>query len=254
MDSKIKIYMGIPSTGDRVDEQCYALRRLEKEYGDKIEFVYPDICARRIFHDFARNNIVDEFLDTDCDLLWFLDSDVVPKYDILDIVVDHYDKWMVAGAPYPVWMKNKVVFVTYQYDGEKFVVHDVPRNGQDYGWTDGIATGCIFIKRQIFDLLEKPYFEFKYRNEDRFITEGEDIGFIKKVNKLGYRFFTKFNSPCRHYKTVDLLEINNYAIDFSNANIERYSEDIKKQLGPALNKLRGKTKPQIITQPKLVIP
>ena len=93
--SKIKIYMGVPTTGTILDVQVTALRKIEELYGDQVEFVYPETCVRRMFHDFARNAIVDAFLATDCDILWFLDSDVAPPDNILDLVVEHGDKWKV---------------------------------------------------------------------------------------------------------------------------------------------------------------
>jgi hypothetical protein len=39
MNKKIKIYMGIPSRGERSDLQTFVLRDLEKLYGDQIELV-----------------------------------------------------------------------------------------------------------------------------------------------------------------------------------------------------------------------
>src|SRR3990167_8298778 len=96
--------MGIPSNGDRVDAQNYYLRRMEKQYGDRIEFIYPEIYIGRIFHDHARNAYVDQFLASNCDILWFLDADIIPAEKTLELITQHVDKWDMAGAPYPVWM------------------------------------------------------------------------------------------------------------------------------------------------------
>ena len=100
---KIKIYCGIPSTGDRVDVQNYWWREVQDRYSDRIELVFPELCVQRIFHDFARNEVVEEFLATDCDVLFFLDSDICPPKFLFDIVTNHYDKWEAAGAPYGIW-------------------------------------------------------------------------------------------------------------------------------------------------------
>src|SRR4051812_8912917 len=105
MSKPIKVYMGIPSTGDRVDSQSYALRVIEKRYADQVELVYPKDCVQRIFHDAARNAIVEEFLASDCDVLWFLDSDICPPPHVIELVTKHWDKWEAAGAPYPIWMR-----------------------------------------------------------------------------------------------------------------------------------------------------
>jgi hypothetical protein len=75
---KWRVYMGVPSTGGINDFLPYMVREWEKRYSDDIEFVWPDVLCQRIFHDAARQGIVEDFLKTDCDILWFIDSDVVP--------------------------------------------------------------------------------------------------------------------------------------------------------------------------------
>jgi GT2 family glycosyltransferase len=227
---KIKIYMGIPSTGTREDSQNYVLRRLEKEYGDRYEFVYPEVCVSRIFHDFARNAVVDDFLASDCDVLWFLDSDVIPHRDIMSLF-DKYEEWELAGAPYPVFMKpagydnQQVVFTIYKEHDGKYLTANIPEKGTEY--VDGIATGCIFIKRSVFEGLQKPYFDFKYDPETRRMVEGEDIGFCRKVNALGKKFYTDYALLCNHYKKVGLLDVNNYAVEFANRSIQTYDANLR---------------------------
>src|SRR5690242_7589011 len=103
----IKVYMGIPTVGTRLDAQTQFFEKMREDYGDRIKFVFPKECARRLFHDYARNEIVKEFLATDCDVLWFLDSDILPSGNVLDLITEHYDKWMVAGGVYPLWMSDK---------------------------------------------------------------------------------------------------------------------------------------------------
>lgn len=231
---KTKIFMGIPSTGNRVDEQIYALREIEKKYGDRVELIYPEKCVYRIFHDYARCAVVDEFLATDCDILWFLDSDIVPHSDVLSIVTDHQDKWELAGAPYPVFVVpsaqefQQVVWCVYGRDGEKLFTTNVPTEGQQF--VAGLATGCIFIKREVFAKLQKPYFEFKYNPETRCLIEGEDLGFCQKVNALGLEFFTDFALPCKHYKNVDLMAVCNYATIYARNSIKKYDEMIRPQV------------------------
>lgn len=237
----IKVFLGIPSLGSREDAQCYFLRDLEKKYKDKIELVYPKQFVGRIFHDFARNAYVDEFLASGCDVLWFLDSDVVPPINALDLITEDYDKWDLAGCPYPVWMTPdgyagpQAVFTVYnrREDG-RFVASVIPDSGR--GYVNGIATGCIFIKRHVFEKIQKPYFEFSYNQDTRQITEGEDLGFCRKVSDAGYTFYIDFSMVCKHYKKVCLLEVNNYAMDYAHKAIEGYvqrfkSEYVKSKLG-----------------------
>lgn len=236
--------MGIPSTGTRHDIQTYLFRDLQERYGDKIEMVFPNTCVQRTFHDFARNEIVDEFLSTDCDVLWFLDSDVCPPKFIFDLITNHWDKWQVAGAPYPIFMpvpgstgQMSILFTAYKgvlndKDQPGIYMCNVPQTGTD--WVDALATGCLFIKRDVFSKLEKPYFEFKFDPTTRRIKEGEDLGFALKLHKAGIQFFCDYGMVCKHYKTFCLLDMNNYAIEMSNHKVQEYDKEIRDKINAAL--------------------
>ncbi len=239
-----KVYLGLPSNGTVVDFQAYMLRDIEERYRDEVELVYPPQLCQRIFHDAARNGIVDEFLATDCDILFSIDSDIVPPRHVLDLITMHGDKWLAAGAPYPIFMAQageayrQVTITAYKAlpcgpnDKPRIAPCSIPDEGTDF--VAGLATGCLMIKREVFERLEKPYFEFKFDPETRQPIEGEDIGFCLKLHKLGIQFFTDYSMVCKHYKNnLDLLEINNYAVSFAKKHIEAWKqshEKIKSQL------------------------
>ena len=269
MDRKTKLFVAIPSVGSIVDSQVYALREIENRYKDWIEFVYPKQLVQRIFHDSARNGLVEEFLESECDIMWFLDSDVAPPKHILDLITIHSDKWQAAGAPYPIFVhlpgsvdsNPKIAFTAYKNSNETktgMALAAIPDSGIDI--VDGLATGCLFIKREVFSKLEKPYFEFKYNKETRVIEEGEDLGFCLKLQKLGIKFFTDYSMVCKHKKTVCLLELNNYAIEYANAKIGAYDSFVREQV----QKLAGVVESQkakilelekrLDTRSKLILP
>lgn len=237
----LKIFVAVPTTGSVVDSQSFALREMEELYKDVITLVYPKICVRRTFHDFARNQMVEEFLDSGADILWFLDSDITPSPYLLDIVKNHHEKWKVAGATYPVFMQPpgldhlEVVFTAYKKNPKtgNFMAAPVPMTGR--GFVDGLATGCLFIKREVIEKLSKPYFEFSYNSESREITEGEDLGFMRKLSALDIKVFTDFELACKHQKTVDLLDVSNYAMAYSNRQVEIYAQAARNEMGPIIN-------------------
>lgn len=238
-----RVYMSLPSNGIVCDFQNYMLRDVEKRYADEIELVWPEQLCQRIFHDAARNGIVEDFLATDCDVMWTLDSDIVPPRHVLDLLTMHGDKWQVAGAPYPIFMaqpgesQRQIVVTAYKaIDPHPETKHPrlapcaVPNEGTEF--VDGLATGCLLIKREVFEKLEKPYFEFKYDPITRQPIQGEDIGFCLKMHRLGIQFFTDFGMVCKHYKNnLDLLELNNYAIGLANKHIEVYKREMDKVKG-----------------------
>jgi hypothetical protein len=245
--SKIKLFVAIPTTGSVVDSQTYALRELEARYGDQIEFIYPKQCVRRMFHDFARNAMVEEFLASEADCLWFLDSDITPPKHVLDLVTLHYPKWQAAGAPYPVFMTAspgkgpQVVFCVYNgTDGKGLCPSIVPNEGTAF--VSGIATGCLFLKREILESMQAPYFEFQYENDTRSIAEGEDIHFCKKLGEKGVQFFIDYSMVCKHEKRVCLLDVNNYAIDMRNQAVLAYDAEVRPQVAALAAKIKSLAK------------
>lgn len=232
---------------------------MEKKYGDRIEFVYPEIYVGRIFHDFARNAYVDQFLQSDCDILLFLDSDIVPPENLFDIVTIHGDKWELAGAPYPVWVSHKgysgpqVAYTVYSdLDNNQMTYAAIPQQGIDF--VAGIATGCLFIRRSILEKMEKPYFEFKYDPETRNMTEGEDLGFCLKMQKAGKRFFIDYSLVCHHFKQISLLDVQNFIEHEKNQIIETCDREIRKLV--AKEQLKKLNTPKRIELPKsnLILP
>lgn len=242
---KTKIYCGWLSTGQREDIQLYQFQEWKERYGDHVELVLPEVCTHQMFHDAARNGVVEDFLATDCDILWFLDSDVSPPPHVLDLVVHHKDKWKVAGAPYPLWMPTpgtgefSILFTVYNgiSDGSKegsqrgIFMSEVPEEGTAF--VDGLATGCLFIKREVFESMKKPYFEFKFHPETRRIQEGEDLGFALKCHDLGIKFFVDYGMVCRHFKKVNLLDMNNYAMSLRNSAVLSYHDEVKPKIEEA---------------------
>jgi hypothetical protein len=236
---KTKIYLGWLSTGVREDVHIYLMRDLQERYGHLVEFVLPDVCAHRIFHDRARNDVVEEFLDSDCDILWFLDSDVCPPTHVLDLVTIHKDKWLVAGAPYPVYQtipgtnEMGICFTVYnglseQGDRRGLFMSDVPHTGTEF--VDGLATGCLFIKREVFAKLERPFFEFKFDPKTRVVIEGEDLGFCLKLHDLGIKFFVDHSMVCKHVKRLCLLEMQNLCTKKGNAQVVEYDKQVREAM------------------------
>lgn len=249
--SKIKVYLGIMSTGQREDIHTYLFRDLQERYGDQVEMVFPEQCVWRFPHDHARNAYVEDFLASDCDVLWFLDSDVCPPKFIFDLLVNKkcYDSWKVAGSPYPLWMpptgdsRNAVIFTTYdgtvrdengKATGIKMT--ECPDEGQAF--VDAIATGCMFIKREVFKDLVKPYFEFKFHPITRNVIEGEDLGFCLKINDKGIKCLIDYSMVCKHYKRIDLLDVNEYAKAFARNKLDAYDQFMRSQVNAATKKIK----------------
>lgn len=256
--SKKKIFLAIPTTGTICDGIPYILRDIQEKYGDKVELVWPKECVRRMFHDFARNSLVDEFLASDCDVMWFLDSDVLPQSRCIEYVTERWDEWKIAACPYPVFMTPKylegggpqAIFVVYQDMGNGHITEaDCPESG--IAEVAGAATGCLFIKREVLERMQKPYFSFEYDPITRDLKKGEDIYFCYKAKELGYKFYVDFSFVCNHFKNVGLLYVNNYAMDYARNTMAAFEESMKHQL--LQKKLQEKAKSSIVMPDKKLI-
>jgi len=239
--SKVKVYVAVPSTGTVSDLHSWFFRHTEQTYGDRVELVYPKHCVHRKYHDFARNAHVEDFLASGADILFFLDSDVCPPDNLFDLVLDH-DKWKLAGAPYPIFMtpssaeRPQVMMTVYKRNDKGLYAAPCPSSGREE--VAGLATGCMFIKREVIEQLAKPYFEHVYDKDTRMIVEGEDLGFCRKVNELGFNFLVDYDMVCAHFKTLNLLDVNNYARDYAKRSVDQYAAMIK----PALDQLSARVK------------
>ncbi len=233
-----KVFLALPSTGQREDYHTYVIDQWRKRYEGELEFVLPERCENYFMHDFARNAYVERFLESECDVMLFLDSDVIPPEHLFDLMTVHRNKdWLIAGAPYPLWLARPctsdmaVCYSAYKGNApdEKghhgFQMALVPQQGVE--WLDGLATGCLLIRRELFSKLERPFFEFKRNPKTMEVIEGEDLGFALKLQKLGIKYLCDHGMVCGHYKRVNLLEVQNYATQMSNEKVVSYHEQIK---------------------------
>ncbi len=143
-------------------------------------------------HDHCRNDIVLKFLSTDCDWLLMVDSDVVPPVNVLEMINNNVD---VCSAHVSTF-NGEVIPVGMTKD-ERGYHHNFKHSAPGLHKVDAVGTGCILIKRQVFDRLDKPYFRFKY-NSDGLLVNGEDFDFSERVGEVCFDARYK----CKHYTTI----------------------------------------------------
>lgn len=166
----------------------------------------------KIPHDSARNNIVNAFLENErFTHLLQIDSDVVPPANILDMV--EHDADIVSGV-YFVWNHEEVVPICGSdeiVDGKKQLVFTrFSADGPRLVPVHYIGGGCVLAKRKVFEKFRNkkqvPY-AFDYQ-ENGIMWRGEDFNFSAKARQLGFEIFVDKTMICRHYKTVELAQMN----------------------------------------------
>jgi len=157
-------------------------------------------------HDSARNYCVDQFLQTDDTHLLFLDDDVVPPVDALELLLAA-DKDVISGLYPSEWYDNEAgrlkkrnnVFSTIRDDGEL-----VEATGRGVGKITSCGGGCLLIKRRVVEeLVQAPWFKFHY-NERGLMDIGEDVDFGKKLKAAGVELHAHFGVQCNHVKNTVL--------------------------------------------------
>ena len=196
---KTKIFIAIPTTGIIRTELALFLLHLDKNYETEIVFTF----GNRIAHN--RNLLVEHFLEMDYEWLLFIDSDVMPHFNVLDMTKNGKN---ICSGIYYQWNEDKLIPLVWQKKKDYYrVFYDIEEN--DIVEVDGVGAGCLLINRKVFEAVKKPYFMFGY-NDIGLITLGEDFYFCEKAQKAGFKIFVDRRMICDHYKTVTLKAVNEW--------------------------------------------
>lgn len=132
----------------------------------------------------ARNIIIEQAIEQDCDYILWLDDDMVIKPDVnLVERLLSYDKDIIA----PLFFSRAYPFIPMIFKrkmhGGKFCIYD---NIIDYPKgllkVDGIGFGCVLTKVECFKKLDKPYF---WAND----IFGEDLFFCENATRNGIEIY-----------------------------------------------------------------
>jgi len=195
-----KIAIGLPCSFPMVYEDFMASILTMDKTGFDVELI-----RARTGHDIAllRNGIVQIFLESKCSHLLQIDTDMVIHKNALvgmfnrnvDIVGALYFKRYPPFTPCAVRFKGK--------KEEPLTIKELESN--DMIEVQRVGTGCILIKREVFENTKYPWFHIKTKN--RKMTMSDDYFFCDKARKSGYKIYVDMAVPCQH--------LSNAAIDIA---------------------------------------
>jgi hypothetical protein len=137
----------------------------------------------------------------------FVDYDVIPRINTLKRLLGH-DKDIVSGV-YPMYQRNKIQWCLSKED--PFVAmefEDLPNN---LFKAKACCNGVMLVKAEVFENLEKPYWDTLHSDDGTSRTLGADLYFFRKAMKAGYDLWVDPKVKCEHFRTVGLLAMaNNY--------------------------------------------
>ena len=176
----VKVSILVP-TRDMVHSHfAYSLTQLVKTTSEAGIDVYLFFDSSTILLN-QRERLVDEAIKINSDYVLWLDSDMMfPSNVILRLLGHNKD---IVGCNY---MKRSLPMKTVAYTDLNDWDSWVPLEPFDeLIKVQGVGMGCILMKSDVFKKLEKPYFEFRYK-EDTQDWFGEDFILEDKLIKQGY--------------------------------------------------------------------
>jgi len=193
---KPKVYIAVLSLAEIRKELSVKLIEMSHDSRFQLKITYPGLRPISL----NRNNIVKEFLKTDCNYLLMLDNDTVPLKSPLDLVLLEKD---IIGLLYPQIKGDEIGWLAMNQEGDRYrQIDTVNQNGLIE--CDAIGTGCILIARRV---LEKVKIPFERKWKDGVPIKGLDFYFCDKAKRLGFKVWVHLDYICSHFKTIDLLLI-----------------------------------------------
>lgn len=205
MTEKPRVMIAVPNLGT-IDTRL--MMKLLRWSSTASKWAHIEIVAPigHIPHDSARNYCLDLFLQSDCTHIFFIDSDVIPPNDGLDLLLEA-DVDVISGCYPSVWYDGKKremsqrnnVFAEVREDGEL-----VEAKGKGVQKIHSAGAGCLLIKRHVIEqTVDAPHFMFEYNSAGIMIV-GEDVYFCNKVRDAKVDIYAHFGVQCNHVKTTVL--------------------------------------------------
>jgi hypothetical protein len=143
------------------------------------------ICSEGTYIDKNRQELADAALLDDATHLFWLDDDMRFEPDVLLRLLAH-DK-PIVGLNYPRRAVASVPTAIRYIGDEHHEREPLFTNEADTGlaMVEAIGFGCLLIKAEVFEKLQRPFFETRY-DPIRGQRVGEDVDFCIKARRAGF--------------------------------------------------------------------
>ena len=189
----------------------WSLLRTAQEHPDLIHSVFP---VRGYSADLsgARNRAMQEFLDSDADHLWTLDTDIGFRADTLPRLLDrdvpvncaNYNVIVEVGSDGMGGPEGTTIIPVSMYREQRG--HKGYRSYADMsGFMQVQATGggCMLIRRDVAEIVQKEYGNNWYSLVSPWgndITAGEDFSFCWRLEQCDIPIMCDTEIPLTHHK------------------------------------------------------
>lgn len=179
------------------------------------------VMGRALGIDVARNELVKEFLESDCEWLLFMDDDVVCPRNIMDLFT--IDRAMIV-APYSNGFQGEPIISVYQWQDEKrefleIMPHAAMLDVLERCKAAGVRPiypiadmvgNCYAVRREVFPLVvdeDGEWYKQLWRGPSGELRRGEDTYFFRRCNEMGIKVHVAFDVRAGHHKMVDLAQL-----------------------------------------------
>ena len=152
-----------------------------------------------------RNIIAKKFLDSDCDYLLSIDSDVVPTTNPLKLIEHGVD---IVGGVYPTWKDENYLWLAVWRDTDGSYKQYVLSERKGLKEVDALGTGCLLTSRKVIEALPAPFVD-KVRDEIGDRELGHDLYFCLRAKDRGFKVYADFDIVCDHVKELPLIPVIN---------------------------------------------
>lgn len=165
------------------------------------------ITTQSILTQMAMESGTEQFLKTDCDWVLYIETDMSHPEDTVEKLLRH-NLPVVSGVQ--TWKTKPFTPMIYRYrpkvlwgvgedtqekTGPYQAVDEKELDGKLLS-IDGCATGCLLVKREVFEKIPRPWFSF---------TEGtQDFYFCRKVLAAGFPIYCDSSVQCGHFTTIKI--------------------------------------------------
>lgn len=191
----MKVFLAIPTINKIFPDVVNKIFKITKDTKHETQLFFISQQPT----DVSRNKCVEAFLKTDCDVLWFLDDDQIPLEDIYELLDKDFD--IIAPLTY-IYQEHNLIPNLFMIDDNKKRI----KKDTDIGLekVDACGMGCVFIKRDVFEKIQKPYFKFLTNDEHNLVTESETFYFFNKCKQQDINVFVDTSRNCGHIKNFNL--------------------------------------------------
>lgn len=153
----------------------------------------------------ARNDAVQDFLETDRKYLMFIDDDLIfIRTDLIYRLLD-WDKDLTSGLYYnrrPPF-HPLMLFKEGNTLGYKYMHEDYPRD--QLIEVDGCGAGLLLIKREVFNHVGPPWFQVHDEwQPNKRVVWGEDIEFCVKAKQAGLKIYVDTGAIALHIAQIPI--------------------------------------------------